>query len=58
MNSYVEAIRKGAFDYLEKPLTPSELAELVKWHLGTGGPARSDLREKSAQPASDGHYVH
>lgn len=33
MPSYIEAMQMGAFDYLEKPLAASELAELVAKHL-------------------------
>lgn len=33
MACYLEAMRLGAFDYLEKPLRPSELADLVKTYL-------------------------
>ena len=30
---YMEAMQLGAFDYLEKPLAPSEMANLVAKHL-------------------------
>jgi DNA-binding NtrC family response regulator len=33
MSTYIEAMQMGAFDYLEKPLTASELMELVVKHL-------------------------
>jgi len=33
MNCYLEAMQLGAVDYLEKPLTPSELARVVETHL-------------------------
>jgi DNA-binding NtrC family response regulator len=33
MPAYIEAMQMGAFDYLEKPLSPSDLAELVAKHL-------------------------
>lgn len=33
MGNYLEAMQLGAFDYLQKPLTPSEMAELVVTHL-------------------------
>lgn len=33
MPNYIEAMQMGAFDYLEKPLAPSELVELVAKHL-------------------------
>ena len=35
MPSYLEAIQMGAVDYLEKPLFPSEIGELVAKHLRT-----------------------
>ena len=35
MPSYMEAIQLGALDYLEKPLLPSEIGELVAKHLRT-----------------------
>jgi DNA-binding NtrC family response regulator len=33
MSAYIEAMQMGAFDYLEKPLTASELMDLVAKHL-------------------------
>jgi DNA-binding response OmpR family regulator len=33
MNCYLEAMQLGAFDYVEKPLAPSQLAQIVKSHL-------------------------
>jgi DNA-binding NtrC family response regulator len=33
MPAYIEAMQIGAFDYLEKPLSPLDLAELVDKHL-------------------------
>jgi DNA-binding NtrC family response regulator len=33
MPAYMEAMQMGAFDYVEKPLAPSELVELVSKHL-------------------------
>lgn len=33
MGCYIEAMQLGAFDYLEKPLPPSMVAELVATHL-------------------------
>ena len=33
MPTYIEAMQMGAFDYVEKPLAASELAELVAKHL-------------------------
>ena len=32
MNCYLEAMRLGAADYLEKPLTPTEFERVVKTH--------------------------
>lgn len=36
MGCYLEAMQMGAFDYLEKPLPPSLVAELVAKHLRAG----------------------
>ncbi len=36
MGCYLEAMQMGAFDYLEKPLPPSEVAGLVARHLRPG----------------------
>ncbi|HET7841097.1 MAG TPA: response regulator, partial [Terriglobia bacterium] len=58
MNSYVEAMQMGAFDYVEKPLTPSELAELVKWHLRLEQPVRGVARERTREGTSAGNFVH
>ena len=33
MPCYLEAMQSGALDYTEKPLLPSEIAELVRKHL-------------------------
>jgi len=33
MSCYLEAMQLGAVDYLEKPLTPSELLRVVETHL-------------------------
>ena len=33
MNCYLEAMQLGAFDYVEKPLAPSQLARIVKSHI-------------------------
>ncbi len=33
MAAYIDAMQMGAFDYVEKPLAPSELLELVVKHL-------------------------
>lgn len=33
MNAYVEAMRLGAVDYLEKPVNPWELVRTIKRHL-------------------------
>lgn len=33
MSAYIEAMQMGAFDYLEKPLTATELMDLVAKHL-------------------------
>ena len=38
VNCYIEAMQMGAFDYLEKPLRPSELADLVRTHIGSSAP--------------------
>jgi DNA-binding NtrC family response regulator len=35
INCYLEAMQMGAFDYREKPLAASELAEMVATHLQT-----------------------
>jgi two-component system response regulator AtoC len=35
MGCYLEAMQAGALDYMEKPLLPSEIAELVRKHLRT-----------------------
>jgi two-component system C4-dicarboxylate transport response regulator DctD len=35
MPCYMEAIQSGALDYIEKPLPPSEIGELVAKHLRT-----------------------
>ena len=39
MSCYLEAIQSGALDYIEKPLLPSQIADLVarsiRTHLGT-----------------------
>jgi len=41
MSCYLEAIQSGALDYVQKPLPPSEIGELVarylQTHLGTSG---------------------
>lgn len=33
MDCYLEAMQMGAVDYLEKPLTPAELAHVIETHL-------------------------
>jgi DNA-binding response OmpR family regulator len=33
MHCYLEAMQLGAFDYVEKPIAPSELARMVEKHL-------------------------
>ena len=33
MPCYVEAMQSGALDYMEKPLVPSEIGQLVRNHL-------------------------
>jgi two-component system phosphoglycerate transport system response regulator PgtA len=33
MSCYLEAMQLGAFDYVEKPLEPSQLAQIVKSHI-------------------------
>jgi DNA-binding NtrC family response regulator len=35
MSCYLEAIQSGALDYIEKPLPPSEIGNLVAKHLRT-----------------------
>jgi len=35
MPCYIEAMQSGALDYMEKPLLPSEIEQLVKKHLRT-----------------------
>ena len=35
MPCYLEAIQSGALDYIEKPLPPSEIGEMVAKHLRT-----------------------
>jgi two-component system C4-dicarboxylate transport response regulator DctD len=35
MSCYLEAIQSGALDYIEKPLPPSEIGEMVAKHLRT-----------------------
>ena len=35
MSCYLEAIQSGALDYIEKPLSPSEIGKLVAKHLRT-----------------------
>lgn len=38
MNSYLEAMQLGAWDYLEKPTDASKVAQLVKMHLHPASP--------------------
>ncbi len=40
MPCYLEAIQSGALDYIEKPLSPSEIGKLVRKYLRTQ-PGRS-----------------
>jgi DNA-binding response OmpR family regulator len=40
MACYIEAMQMGAFDYVQKPLCPSEVAEIVKRHV-RGTPVRN-----------------
>jgi two-component system C4-dicarboxylate transport response regulator DctD len=35
MPCYIEAMQSGALDYMEKPLAPSEIAQLVRKYLRT-----------------------
>jgi len=45
MRCYLEAMQLGAFDYVEKPIPPSELALLVEKHMRPAGtPTHSAAR--------------
>ncbi|MGE5326207.1 MAG: response regulator [Deltaproteobacteria bacterium] len=54
MDCYVEAMQLGAFDYLQKPLAPSEVADLVTHHLRitqtVRGMARARGRKETVLP--------
>ena len=40
MECYIEAMQLGAFDYMEKPLALSEIADLVRNHIRSTAPVR------------------
>lgn len=58
MDCYVEAMQLGAFDYLEKPLSPSEVGHLVAYHLRITSPTRSMARDRSRDAAPAEKLVH
>lgn len=54
MATYIEAMQLGAFNYLEKPLHPSQLAELVAFHLRITRPVRGIVRKAEWEVAAQG----
>ncbi len=58
MDCYVEAMQLGAFDYLEKPLTPSEVEKLVAFHLRLTTPTRGMARGRARQDTISSGPVH
>lgn len=58
MNCYIEAMQLGAFDYVEKPLAPSEVAELVSFHLRIPMPTRGMARNMARGIVATGGTTH
>ena len=58
MENYIEAMQLGAFDYLEKPLGPSEVAKLVAFHLRITKPSRDMARDGAGREAACAAPVH
>jgi DNA-binding response OmpR family regulator len=58
MDCYIQAMQMGAFDYLEKPLSPSEVAQLVAYHLRITAPTRGMARERNHDATANEHLVH
>jgi DNA-binding response OmpR family regulator len=58
MDCYIEAMQMGAFDYLEKPLRPSEVEQLVSYHLRITTPTRGMARDRARGVAAAGQLVH
>jgi two-component system response regulator FlrC len=53
MPCYIEAMQSGARDYMEKPLPPSEIGQLVKKYLPTRSASPKSRREaKMASPSA------
>jgi NtrC-family two-component system response regulator AlgB len=55
IDTAVEAMRRGAFDYLPKPFTPNQLRVVLdRWHLVSGLRAEvADLRARVGEAAPD-----
>ena len=45
MHCYLEAMQLGAFDYVEKPIAPSDLARMVDTHMRPAGQRRIRARD-------------
>jgi DNA-binding response OmpR family regulator len=58
MDCYIRAMEMGAFDYLEKPLIPSEFAQLVSHHLRLTMPTRGMARHRAAVGEVPEPFVH
>jgi DNA-binding response OmpR family regulator len=58
MDCYIEAMQMGAFDYLAKPLSPSEVAQLVAYHLRITASTRGMARDRNQGDAASEHFVH
>ncbi len=58
MDCYIEAMQMGAFDYLEKPLNPSEVEQLVSYHLRISAPTRGMARDRARGVAAAEQLVH
>lgn len=58
MDCYVEAMQLGAFDYREKPLSPSEVGQLVAYHLKISTPTRGMACDRTRDAAPPEQFVH